>query len=1419
MDVRPKRTIAANQHPVWDQHKASGTQIQSKEHSKHENITQPSNSLQLPGELLTIMSRQTEITAALVKQQQSMTLPPRDIPVFDGDPLQYRTFIKAFEQGVEIKATKADCLYYLEQFTKGQPRELVRSCQHMDPDYGYTVARTLLQEHFGNPYKAATAYINKALSWPTIRTEDIRALQSYSLFLRGCCNVMEELEYVQELNMPINMRAILAKLPYKLRECWRNKAYDIMETTGYRAGFGDMVAFIEQHVKILSDPFFGELQNYSFSTSSISRQRQQLGIKTKGNVVASTVTTVSASGKVDQQHAAAGGSDGCCVCCSEAHPLEECKQFKRKLHKDKVFLLRRNGLCFGCLQWGHISRNCEARLTCEICNESHPTVLHIRRETVSDESETGIPEVPLIVNATCGHKGAGKDRGMLSMLPVKVKAMKGLCAIQTYAFLDPGSTGTFCFERLMHQLNLTEKRTQVLLRTMGQAKISPAFSLCNLDVAGLESNIFYPLPEIITQRQMPVTKDNMITSEDLIKWPYLSRVHVPSINAEVDLLIGTNAPRLLEPWEVINSQNNGPYAVRTVLGWVVNGPLDSNSTQEVSSVSVNRISVSKLEELLKRQYDHDFCEESTDKQEMSREDQTFLNIMETSAAIQDGKYCLHLPFKIMDVCLPNNFAVAKQRLQSLRKRFKFNQNFHQVYVEYMNNIISCRYAERVPEDLLHCDNGRIWYIPHHGVYHPRKKSLRVVFDCAAIFRGVSLNSELLPGPNLTNTLLGVLMKFREESIAIMGDIKAMFHQVQVPEGDRDFLRFLWWPNGDITQEPVPYRMMVHLFGAVSSPSCAAYALRRTAQDNQNEFPQEVIETVRQNFYVDDCLKSAATEEEAINLINDLVALCEKGGFTLEKWISNSRVVLQAISEEQRAKDLKMLDLDIDKLPMERALGLQWCVETDAFQFKIKLKQQALTRRGMLSVNSSVYDPLGFLAPVTLEAKLMQQELCKRGCSWDDALPQDILHKWRRWLEELALLSTFSVNRCIKPVGFGAIKHAQLHNFSDASETGYGNVVYIWMINYENSIHVAFLMGKARVTPLKVITIPRVELSAVVLAVKVDAMVKAELNIHLEKSMFWTDSTSVLKYINNEDRRFHTFVANRIATIRNLSEPTEWNHVSTKENSADYVSRGLKVSDFLKTRKLDGPEFLWKDEESCPRGVTDVELDVGDKEVKKEAAANIIGLDTPAPTDQLTVHFSDWRRLKRAVAWYLRLKCVLKKKCKRRKQLNPLMDKYPVVHQMNTRGCQRTTDNSKGGSLSLAELHSAEFFIILYCQQQKFQLEIEALSHDSKVSRTSSIYVLDPVLENNILRVGGRLHRSAMPGEVKHPIILAKEQHISKLILRHFHQVLGHAGRAHTLSAVRKKFWITKANSAVRKVIGECSICRRYNSQPLTQKNG
>lgn len=209
---------------------------------------------------MAIMQKQNEITAALTHQQRLLSLPTRDIPIFEGDPFQYKAFIKAFEQGVEDKANGVDCLYYLEQFTRGQPKELVRSCQHMSPERGYIVAKGLLKENFGNEYKIATAYIEKALSWSTIKSEDVRALQAYALFLCGCCNVMEELHFMQELDIPTNMKVVISRLPFKLRERWRAKAHDIWEASNDRAHFPDMVAFLERHVRILSDPIFGDIE-------------------------------------------------------------------------------------------------------------------------------------------------------------------------------------------------------------------------------------------------------------------------------------------------------------------------------------------------------------------------------------------------------------------------------------------------------------------------------------------------------------------------------------------------------------------------------------------------------------------------------------------------------------------------------------------------------------------------------------------------------------------------------------------------------------------------------------------------------------------------------------------------------------------------------------------------------------------------------------------------------------------------------------------------------------------------------------------------------------------------------------------------------------------------------------------------------
>ncbi|XP_020629770.1 uncharacterized protein LOC110066859 [Orbicella faveolata] len=212
----------------------------------------------------------------------------------------------------------------------------------------------------------------------------------------------------------------------------------------------------------------------------------------------------------------------------------------------------------------------------------------------------------------------------------------------------------------------------------------------------------------------------------------------------------------------------------------------------------------------------------------------------------------------------------------------------------------------------------------------------------------------------------------------MSDIEAMFYQVQVQPSDCNYLRFLWWPGSDLEKDPEEYRRLVHLFGGTSSSSCANYALRKTTDHNKEDLDAAAVETVKQNFYVDDCLCSVATDTQAVRLAGQLRELLSKGGFHLTNWISNSREVINSVPESERAPSVNDLDLNKNLVLTERALGVQWNVQADTFSFKIANKEKSATRRGILSIVSSIYDPLGFVSPCILPPKAILQDLCLKG---------------------------------------------------------------------------------------------------------------------------------------------------------------------------------------------------------------------------------------------------------------------------------------------------------------------------------------------------------------------------------------------------------------------------------------------------------
>ena len=283
----------------------------------------------------------------------------------------------------------------------------------------------------------------------------------------------------------------------------------------------------------------------------------------------------------------------------------------------------------------------------------------------------------------------------------------------------------------------------------------------------------------------------------------------------------------------------------------------------------------------------------------------------------------------------------------------------------------------------------MWYLPHHPVIHEQKPGkVRVVFDCAARFGDTSLNDQLLQGPDLTNNLTGVLLRFQQEPVALMADVQQIFHQVHVAPDDCHALQFLWWEDGDLSKNPVDHQMLVHLFGATSSPCCANFTLKKTVRDFGSGFNAQTVDTMNHNFYVNDCLKLVATVHEASRLVSQLVQLLAKGGFHLTKWISNSRKVVEEIPAHERAPSIA--NLDLEDLPIDRALGTQWDVEADTLSFHVKEKPVSDTKRGMLSLISSLYDPLGFAAPLILPAKVLLQELCRLDFGWDETI--SVIHE-------------------------------------------------------------------------------------------------------------------------------------------------------------------------------------------------------------------------------------------------------------------------------------------------------------------------------------------------------------------------------------------------------------------------------------------
>lgn len=1373
-------------------------------------------------------------------------LPKLTISVFNGDPLQYPVWKSAFNALVDSRPLEADIkLNMLNQYVTGKPKQVVEHYLLIGTEDAYQKARSVLQERYGNCNVVSTAFINKLENWPKIGHKDATALREFSDLLDKILAAKETIPGLSILDYAKENVKLLAKLPYHLEIKWRDAIKQWRHTHG-KASYPTFLKFADFIRDAAEKANIPELE--SLSTLTNPKVNKNPKPKSKNDEGSSLSTSAKGSGDREPDPSNSSKSErpgptnlNKCLFCGAVHKLDDCTDFSTKPFSQRRDFFFRERLCMGCAaSRSHQVANCKKRLKCKTCSGMHPTCLH--KEQTQDSAAVSnclsVCQLP--------DQSGGFDHTMI--VPVWVRPVgEPEREILQYALLDDHSNVSFVSQTLCERFNLQGPATELLLTTMQQqnARVKTR-KISGLEVLDYHRECVVKMPVAFTRELVSANRSQIPKPEVAREWQHLKPIAEKLTpyhpDAEISILIGNNCPKAIRPREIVAGEDDEPYAQRTILGWGVIGRVCKSRDEEGGDRGVcNRVAASEIHsrfafstkakeiinpENVLRVLETDFVETSTKNKPYSVEDERFLRILEDGVKKRpDGHYEMPLPLKSDNVSLPNNRQLAVKRWNQLNARFKKNPKFFADYQIFMKDLIS-QCAEKVPVDRLEVQDGKVNYVPHTGVYHPKKPGqIRVVFDCSAQFNGVSLNDYLLQGPEFMNDLLGILCRFRQENVAFMTDIKSMFHQFVVAEEHRDLLRFLWWLDGDPSREVVEYRMKVHLFGASSSPGCANFGLRRAADDGEEEFGADAAAFIRKNFYVDDGLKSVPTVPEAIELIKASQAICDKAGLRLHKIVSNKKEVLEAIPVEDHSKGIKELNLAVDPLPIERALGVMWCVENDSFQFRIELRDRPLTRRGVLSTIGSIYDPNGYIAPVTLKGKQILQQMCRDKLDWDNPVPEYLHPQWEKWRKEIIELEKLEIQRCFKPNDFGPVKAAEMHYFSDASMEGYGQCSYLRLINQHDQVHCSFVVGKTRVTPLKHKTIPRLELAAATISAKMSEFVRNELEYPEFQEFFWTDSRVVLGYIHNEAKRFHVYVANRVQQIRDLTDPNSWFYVETNSNPADEASRGLTARQLVESsRWLTGPEFLWESGAFKPENVEVSPLQESDPEVKKASVLSTEVKNVPFPA-----HF-ETSRLDGVSSWYQAVKVIalclrLKSKFQRREVKKP---EKPVT--------KSSTEVEKSVlKVTLPEFQEAEKTIIRCLQYEHFHAELQILcdlnvtdgetnrvqarKRNQELRKTSSLYKLDPFVDQDgLIRVGGRIRRADVPIDVKHPVIIPRKGHLTELLIKHHHQKVNHMGRGMTHNELRQSgYWLINGSSGVARLISGCVTCRRLRRPTEQQK--
>ena len=1050
-----------------------------------------------------------------------------------------------------------------------------------------------------------------------------------------------------------------------------------------------------------------------------------------------------------------------CQLCEDNHPLYFCSKFLNMSVNARIDIVKKHKLCYNCLKTGHSSTKCNSG-SCKKCWQQHNTLLHF------DKGDQNRKKTDTTTN--CSSSSITSDV-LLSTVVVQVADSRGKIH-RCRALLDSGSQTNFMSVELANKLGLCVTQVKIAVKGINQS-LSNIDRQCETIISSCNGTFKTRVACLIIRQICDAIPRKSLQIENL-EIPKHLPLADPNFNkpGKIDLLLGTELFWKALCVGQVQVPNSRLLLNKTVYGWIVTG--DTNYSANVEEISCNLATETSVQQQLQKFWELETFEvqKHRTKEEADCE-QYFKN---TTTRDENGRFIVTIPFKDSVEKLGESYNTAINRFNSLERRLDRNKALKEAYVSFMQEYEQLGHMQKVDDS----KQVQHYYMPHHCVQNVESETtkLRVVFDGSAkTENGVSINDLQMVGPVIQEDLFSILMRFRQHNIAVSADISKMYRQVLVQEYQRPLQRILW--RNQAMDEIGTYELKTVTYGTASASYLAVRCLLQIAIENEVTAP-EPSTRIKRDFYVDDLLTGFDNVEDAIDISKQVKSMLERYGFHLRKWKSNARELSEAM-ESTKSDDGQAIT-PLATGGTTKTLGLFWTHYDDILSYKIKLQDSCkASKRIILSAIGQIFDPLGLLSPVIITAKIILQKLWEAKVSWDESVPQALHTEWLKFKCSLADVENIKIPRKVLGEGQETI---QIHGFADASERAYGCCIYLK--HGTNRVTVRLLCAKSKVAPIKSTTIPRLELCAALMLARMVKKVMNSLTINIADIFMWTDSSIVIAWLNSSSRMLKTFVANRVAEIQTITSTDHWRHVSSKENPADLLTRGLSGGE-LRTSRLwwSGPSWLEQNEDNWPvqQNLKPVE------EIPELKSKELVTLVTHTSLPMFD-NISSLKTLRRVMAYVLRF-----------------------VHNL-----RRNAEQREKGNLNSEELHNAMIKLIELSQAESFENDLAVLQ--GKKGTRSNIQNLNPFLDDNkILRVGGRLDNSKYSYDKKHPVLLHSKHQLTKLIMEEEHQRLLHAGPQLLLASTRERYWPIGGRNLAKQIVRKCIKCFRVTPRAINPLMG